>query len=79
MPLAEFDETKYIEIIKKQTFDEAFGEGHKKGFGEGRMNAVLSLVQKDKLSIEDAAETLGLDVEKTKELIIQNNGSASSV
>jgi len=71
MPLAEFDETKYIEIIKKQTFDEAFGEG--------RMNAVLSLVQKGKLSIEDAAETLGLDVEKTKELMLQNNGSVSSV
>ena len=71
MPLAEFDETKYIEIIKKQTFDE--------GFDKGRMNVVLSLVQKDKLSIEDAAEALGLDVEKTKELIFQNNGSASSV
>ena len=75
MPLAEFDETKYIEIIKKQTFDEGFGEG----FDKGRMNVVLSLVQKDKLSIEDAAETLGLDVEKTKELMLQNNGSVSSV
>lgn len=56
MCLTEFDETKWGQLRED--------EGHQKG--------VLSLVKKGKISVEDAAEELRLDIPATAKLLAEN-------
>ena len=63
MCLTEFDETKWGELMKE--------EGHQKG--------IISLVKKGKISVEDAAEELGLDVPATEKLLADNGIQVPSV
>ena len=56
MCLTEFNGTKWGELMKE--------EGHQKG--------IISLVKKGKISVEDAAEELGLDVSATEKLLADN-------
>ena len=63
MCLTEFDETKWGELLKE--------EGHQKG--------IISLVKKGKISVEDAAEELGLDVPATEKLLAENGIQVPSV
>ena len=67
MCLTEFDETKWGELMKE--------EGHQEGFQEG----LLSLVKKGKISVEDAAEELGLDIPATEKLLADNGISVPTM
>ncbi len=63
MCLTEFDETKWGQFRED--------EGHQKG--------VLSLVKKGKITVEDAAEELGLDIPATEKLLKENGISLPSL
>ena len=63
MYLTEFNENKWGELMKE--------EGHQKG--------VLSLVKKGKITIEDAAEELNLDIPSTEKLLKENGISVPSL
>ena len=63
MRLTEFDEMKWRELMKE--------EEHRK--------VVFSLVKKGKITVEDAAEELGLDVPATEKLLADNGIQVPSV
>ena len=67
MCLTEFDETKWGELMKEE------------GRQEGRQEGLLSLVKKGKISVEDAAEELGLDIPATEKLLADNGISVPTM
>ena len=71
MCLTEFDEIKWGELMK--------GEGREEGKTEGKQNTVFSLVKKGKLTLDEAAEELGLDVSATEKLLSEHGISIPSV
>ena len=75
MCLTEFDETKWREFVKEELREEVLGEIKE----EMRADTVLSLVKKGKVSVEDAAEELGLDIEATEKLLEEHGISIPSM
>ena len=67
MCLTEFDEIKWGELMKEE------------GIAEGKQNTVFSLVKKGKLTLDEAAEELGLDVSATEKLLSKHGISIPSV
>ena len=67
MCLTEFDEIKWGELMKEE------------GIAEGKQNTVFSLVKKGKLTLDEAAEELGLDVSATEKLLSEHGISIPSV
>lgn len=71
MCLTEFDEIKWGELMKE--------EGREEGKTEGKQNTVFSLVKKGKLTLDEAAEELGLDLSATEKLLSEHGISIPSV
>ena len=67
MCLTEFDEIKWGELMKEE------------GIAEGKQNTVFSLVKKGKLTLDEAAEELGLDLSATEKLLSEHGISIPSV
>ena len=63
MCLTEFDEMKWRELMKE----------------EEHQNVVFSFVKKGKITVEDAAEELGLDIPTTEKLLADNGIQVPSV
>ena len=61
--MTEFDEMKWRELMKE--------EEHQK--------VVFSFVKKGKITVEDAAEELGLDIPTTEKLLAENGIQVPSV
>lgn len=63
MCLTEFDEIKWRELVKE----------------EEQLRTVASLLKKGKITMDDAAEELGLDVETTERLLVENGISITAI
>ena len=60
MCLFKFDKEKYEDTLKR----EAAEEGEKKGKKEGSIETLMSLVKDGFLTIQQAAERMGMSIEK---------------
>ena len=67
MCLTEFDEMKWRELMKEE------------GIEEGTVKTVLNFAKKGRITLEDAAEELGLDIEATEKLLKEHGISIPSI
>ena len=73
MLLTEFDQEEYIELERKDAFDEGKAEGKAEGIAEGiaegEAKSIMSLLNKGVITKEQAAEELGITEKELEELI----------
>ena len=77
MSLTEFNEEKYMEMIKRERYEDGFDDGHSKGFnegiGQGAIMFAKKMVETGVITLESAAEQLGIPVEKMEEVLKDAN------
>ncbi len=93
MSLTEFNEEKYMEMIKRERYEDGFDDGHTKGFddghakgfsdglakgynegvGQGAIMFAKKMVETGIITLESAAEQLGIPVEKMEEVLKDAN------
>ena len=68
MCLFKFDKEKYENSLKNEAKEEGIKEGIKEGITEGKkegkIEALIALVKKGILSLQQAAEQMGMSIEK---------------
>ena len=57
------------ELGRAEGREEGLEEGRAEGREEGRVESVLSLLRKGKITLSEAAEEIGTDEDKVKELL----------
>ena len=64
--LTEYDEARAQAELRADGYENGFDDGREKGHDEGTFNTLISLVNKGRISLEEAAEEVEMTIEEFK-------------